>query len=128
MYYPNQNFDYQQKMRDVVSGAFNPYTQIPMQPMNPICNNVTSFDEVRSFRIDPMNTYIFVDEPNNKIYKKRIGAMGAAEIHAYSLDNPPTPVSNEERISLLEKRMDEKLLVLEKIAADLSKNREVPNE
>jgi len=102
MYYPNYPYDYQQKAADI-SRAFNP-NYPPMQQMNPICTNVTSFDEVRSFRIDnPMSTYIFIDEPNNKIYKKRIGAMGAAEILAYSLDNPPTPISNEERIAQLEK-------------------------
>ena len=105
-YNPNYQDFYQQKAQDI-SRAFNP--SFPQMPIQPLCVNVSSVDEVRSFRIDPMNTYIFVDEPNNRIYKKRIGSTGAAEILAYSLDNPPTPISNEEKIALLEKRIDDLL-------------------
>jgi len=107
MYYPNYPYDYQQKAADI-SRAFNPnYPQMPMQPLQPICNNVTSFDEVRSYRIDPMNTYVFLDTFNNKIYTKKLGANGASEIQAYALDNPPTPITSEEKIALLEKRLME---------------------
>ena len=121
MYYPNYpNYDYSQKMRDVVSGAFNPqYQQPQVQPMQPVCFNVSSVDEVRSFRIDPMSTYVFVDNFNNKIYTKKMGINGSSEIQVYTLDTPPTPISNEERMAIMEKRLDEKFALLEKISSEL---------
>lgn len=90
------------QQRSAINNAFNPI----QQPVQPVCVNVSSVDEVRSYRIDPMNTYVFLDTPNNKIYTKRIGSTGAAEIQAYALDNPPTPISSEEKIALLEKKIE----------------------
>ena len=106
-YYPpyDPNDYYRQQAQNIANG-FRP----PAAPQAPqiIGFQVSSIDEARSARVDnPMSTYIFLDAMNGKIYTKKIGDNGSAVLQAYTLDNPPTPMTDAERIAALEQRLAE---------------------
>ena len=117
--YPYQSYqpdpvleNYRQKAREAASLGmgqqfqnFQPNYQ-QYQPQT-IVYTVSSLDEARAARIDnPMNTYIFRDTANNKIYTKSIGDNGAAVLQSYALEVPPPPTS-EDRYAVLEKQIAE---------------------
>ena len=112
-YYPPADY-YAQKARELTAGMYPPnqfqlqnQSQNQFQPQA-ITLFVTSVEEARSYRIDnPMNTYIFIDSYNGKIYTKKIGNDGAAVLEAYAKENPPTPITSDEKIAMLEKRLAE---------------------
>ena len=100
--YPQYDADYLRQQATGIANGFRP----PMAPQV-IGFSVSSIDEARSARVDnPMSTYVFLDSVNGKVYTKRIGDNGAAVLQAYSLDNPPTPMTDAERIAALEKKLE----------------------
>lgn len=104
MYYPPYQPDYYAQQAQRIANGFQP----PMNPPQIVSFSVSSIDEARSARIDnPMNTYVFLDGVNGKVYTKRIGDNGAAVLQQYTLDNPPTPMTDAERIAALETRLAE---------------------
>ena len=101
MYYPNYPPEYYAQQAQNIANGFR-----PPAPPQIVGFSVSSIDEARSARLDnPMSTYVFIDSMNGKIYTKRIGDNGAAILQAYSLDNPPTPMTDAERIAALEQRL-----------------------
>ena len=118
--YPYQSYqpdpvleNYRQKAREAASlGMGQPFQNFQpnyqqYQPQT-IVYTVSSLDEARAARIDnPMNTYIFIDQSNGKIYTKKIGDNGAAALKSYIEEVPPPPINSEDRYALLEKRIAE---------------------
>ena len=102
MYYPQYTPDYYAQQAQSIANGFRPQ----MQPPQIVGFSVSSIDEARSARLDnPMSTYIFLDSTSGKIYTKRIGDNGASILEAYTKDNPPTPMTDAERIAALEQRL-----------------------
>jgi len=65
-----------------------------------VCVAVTNIDEARATRIDPMGVGVFTDFANGKIYVKRTGNDGTAQLTTYSTEPPapskPAPPTSEE--------------------------------
>ena len=102
---------YRQRARELSSQFYQPpnYQQGFQQTYQPqtVVYNVSSLDEARAARIDnPMNTYIFIDASNGKIYTKKIGDNGAAILQSYTPEIPP-PMNSEDKFAVLEKRIAE---------------------
>lgn len=119
-YPPSANAEYYaQKMRDIAGyGNYNPGFNQNYQQPNIICRIVTSIDEARAAMIDGLNTYIFADFANGKMYVKRIENNGAASLRTFALEAVPEKTLNyTEQISALERRI-----------ADLEGKREATTE
>ena len=106
-YYPAYpQYDPNDYLRQQAAGIANGFRPPTPQAPQIIAFPVSSIDEMRSMRIDnPMCTYIGVDDTNKKNYIKKIGDNGLAVLYSYSLDNPPTPMTDAERIAALEQRL-----------------------
>lgn len=71
---------------------YNPYTYKP--PYNPMAYNqpqfitkqVSNIDEARAYIIDGINTYLFVDYQNGKIYMKRMNNNGQSEFYPFVME------------------------------------------
>ena len=107
-----QNYDYQYPpvsnhyMQKALGYGGYPQMQ-PLQMPQTICLTVGSYEEARAARMDNLaNTYIFTDFNNNKIYVKKIDNNGNPTLKVYAEEVPP-PATNEDKITLLEKRLAE---------------------
>ena len=101
--YPPLSNHYMQKAL-----GYGGYQQQPFQPMpQTICLTVGSIEEARAARMDNLaNTYVFTDFNNNKVYVKKIDSNGNPALRVYAEEVPP-PATNEDKITLLEKRLAE---------------------
>ena len=74
--------------------GYNPYSYKP--PYNPysynqpqfITKQVSNVDEARAYIIDGINTYLFVDYQNGKIYMKRMNNNGQSEFYPFIMEQP----------------------------------------
>ena len=74
--------------------SYNPYSYKP--PYNPysynqpqfITKQVSNIDEARAYIIDGINTYLFVDYQNGKIYMKRMNNNGQSEFYPFIMEQP----------------------------------------
>ena len=73
---------------------YSPYTYKP--PYNPynfnqpqfITKQVSSIDEAKAYIIDGINTYLFVDYQNGRIYMKRMNNNGQSEFYPFIVEQP----------------------------------------
>lgn len=126
MFGNNGSYDFQNNM-----GYGNPYNYRP--PYNPysynqsqfITKQVSNIDEAKAYIIDGINTYLFVDYQNGKIYMKRMNNNGQSEFYPFAMEQS---AQQEQKVNPLDEINLRLASIEKKLGGAYVSNESVPDD
>lgn len=112
--YPNPVNDFYFRNAAMQQANFQQAQAVPQFPPQPqtqnpnnqlVCRYVTNHEEAKAAMVDALNTYIFLDTANGKIYLKRMSNNGLSDFYTYIIEENKTEQEKSDPFKQINERL-----------------------